>query len=167
MNSLMAQKIAVVYYSLEGNTKFIAQTIQEHLKADLIEIKPVKEIDRSTDKKFMWGGKQAVMNEKPKLLPYEFDSSNYDIIFIGTPIWAWRMSPPIYSFISENELAGKKVVIFASCGGDPKKAYTRMEKRFKKSEILGYQFFIEPLKRDKEETSEKVKQWVSTFIQPE
>ncbi len=156
-----------MFYSLEGNTKFIAQTIQDHLKADLIEIKPVKEIDSSTYKKFMWGSKQAMMNEKPKLLPYEFDSSNYDIIFIGTPIWAWRMSPPIYTFISENDLVGKKVVIFASCGGAPKKAYSRIEKRFKNSEILGYQFFVAPLKHNKEETAEKVKQWVSTIIQLE
>ncbi len=161
----MTQKIAIVFYSLEGNTKFIAQTIQEHLNADLLEIKPVKEIDSSTDKKFMWGGKQAMMNEKPKLLPYEFDSSKYDIIFIGTPIWAWHMSPPINSFISENDLKGKKVVIFASCGGSPRKTYTRIEKRFKNSEILGHQFFIEPLKNDKEESTKKIKEWVSTIIQ--
>ena len=162
---MMTQKFAVVFYSLEGNTKFIAQTIQEHLGADLIEINPVKEIDKSTDKKYMWGGRQAIMNEKPKLLPYEFDASKYDIIFIGTPIWAWRMSPPIYSFISENDLSGKKVAIFASCGGGPKKAWIRIEKRLNKSEILGHEFFTEPLARGKEEAAKRAKQWVSTIIE--
>ena len=161
----MTQKCAVVFYSLDGNTKFLAQTIQEHLGADLIEINPVKEIDGSTDTKYMWGGKQAMMNEKPKLMPYEFDVRNYDIIFIGTPIWAWRMSPPIFSFISENDLTGKKVAIFASCGGSPKKAWIRIEKRMNKSEILGHEFFTEPLKRDKEEEAEKAKQWASRIVQ--
>ncbi|MHA1611911.1 MAG: flavodoxin family protein [Promethearchaeota archaeon] len=161
----MTSKIAVVFYSLEGNTKFIAQTIQEQLGADLIEIKPIKEIDNSTSKKYMWGGRQAIMNEKPELLPYKFDASNYEIIFIGTPIWAWHLSPPVNSFIDKNSLTGKKIAVFASCGGSPKKAWLRIEKRLKKSEILGHEFFIEPLTRDKNEAANKAKQWASTIVE--
>lgn len=73
-------KTAVVYYSMSGNTAAASKKVAEGLHADLIEIKPVKAFPDKGFKKFLWGGKSAVMAEKPKLMPYQFDPERYDQI---------------------------------------------------------------------------------------
>ena len=88
-------KTAIVYYSMSGNTKYVADKIEEKLNADLIRIEPVKAYPDQGAKKFIWGGKSAVMGEKPKLQPYEFNAEQYDRIIIGTPVWASSFAPPI------------------------------------------------------------------------
>ena len=64
-------KTLVIFYSFEGSTKFIAQTIANEIGAELLEIKPEKEIVSHGFMKYVWGGKQAVMKEKPALLPFD------------------------------------------------------------------------------------------------
>ena len=63
----MDNKILIVYYSLTGNTRFIAETIQGILKADIQEIKPIKEIKPKGAMKYFWGGYKATMKKKPSL----------------------------------------------------------------------------------------------------
>ncbi|MBY9021719.1 MAG: flavodoxin family protein [Candidatus Lokiarchaeota archaeon] len=82
----MDSKILIVYYSLTGNTRFIAECIQEILKADLQEIKPKKDIKPKGAMKYFWGGYKATMKKKPSLEPIEKDPNNYDVIIIGTPV---------------------------------------------------------------------------------
>lgn len=85
-------KTAIVYYSMSGNTKYtaekIAQTLQGKDKTDIIKIAPEKAYPDKSARKFIWGGKSAVMGETPKLMPYEFNADKYDRIIIGTPVWA-------------------------------------------------------------------------------
>jgi flavodoxin len=82
---------------MSGNTAYVADRLKEQLgsEVDLIEIKPVKAFPDSGFKKFLWGGKSAVMAQKPKLQPYTFDAEKYDQIIIGFPVWASRIAPPI------------------------------------------------------------------------
>ena len=79
-------KTAIVFYSMNGNTKFTAKTIASQTGADLIELKPEKSYPDKGLRKFIWGGKSAVMGETPKLLPYEFDADKYDQIIFGYPV---------------------------------------------------------------------------------
>ena len=92
-------KTAIVYYSMSGNTKYVADKIAEKLGADIIRIEPVKAYPDEGAKKFIWGGKSAVMGEKPVLQPYEFSLEKYDRIILGTPVWASTFTPPVRTFI--------------------------------------------------------------------
>ena len=69
----MAKKVLVAFYSLTGNTKFIAEVISEVLKADLLEIKPVKNLNPEGLSKYFWGGMQTVMSSTPELEDIEID----------------------------------------------------------------------------------------------
>ncbi len=75
-------KTAIVYYSLEGNTEYTAEKIAEQLKqtgeTDILRIEPEKAYPDKGAGKFFWGGKSAVMGEKPTLKPYEFDVENFE-----------------------------------------------------------------------------------------
>ncbi|MBQ2161110.1 MAG: flavodoxin family protein [Firmicutes bacterium] len=58
-------KTAIVYYSLSGNCEYAAKKAASILGADLIRLEPVKDYPDSGFKKYFWGGKSAVMAEKP------------------------------------------------------------------------------------------------------
>ena len=121
-------RTAVVYYSMSGNTAAAAKKVAEGIGADLIEIKPEKAFPDTGFKKFLWGGKSAVMAETPKLIPYSFNPEMYDRIVIGFPVWASNVAPPIRTFAAENKEAirEKEIAAFACQGG------SGAEKAFKK-----------------------------------
>ena len=117
----------IVYYSLEGNTEWAARRIAAELGADTLRLEPVKAYPSSGFKKFFWGGKSAVMAETPALLPYHFDSADYDRIIFAFPVWAGNVTPPIRSFIRENDLSGRRFAAFAcESGAGAEKAFGRL-----------------------------------------
>ncbi len=111
-------KTLIVYYSLEGNTRLVAQRLAEATGAELLELKPAKAYPTGRISKFYFGGKSAVMCEKPVLEPYSADVSQYGTVILGTPVWAGRCTPPLRSFLGAESLLGKRVAFFACAGGD-------------------------------------------------
>ena len=69
--------------------------------------------------KFFWGGKSAVMAEKPELEEVSVDLSGYDRIIFGFPVWASNFTPPLRTFIEEHsdELRDKKFSAFVCQSG--------------------------------------------------
>ena len=154
-------KILVIHYSLEGNTKFIAQKIAEATGADFLELKPKKEtVKPHSLSKYLWGGKQVMMKEKPEILPFSYNPEEYDLLFIGTPVWAWSFTPPITTFLSNAKLADKKIALFCSHGGAMGKTFENMEKELAGNKIVGKIDFKEPLKNKPEECAEQAKRYV-------
>ena len=155
----MSKKILIVYYSLTGNTKYIAECIKEAVDADIQPIKPIKEIDPKGTMKFLWGGMQALMKNNPNLFPIEKEPKDYDLIFLGTPVWAWTFSPPIRAFIEQYDLSGKKIAIWCCSGGGPGKTLEKLKRAIKNAQILGEIDFVEPLTNKKEIAQQQVKSW--------
>lgn len=60
-------KKLVVFYSFEGNTKFLAEAIAKGIKADILELKPEKDLKTKGFFKYPLGGVQVVFGKKPKL----------------------------------------------------------------------------------------------------
>jgi flavodoxin len=112
-------KTAVVYYSMSGNTEFAAERIAGILGADLIRLIPEKAYPDKGFRKFFWGGKSAVMGEKPALEPFAFHAEEYEQIILGTPIWAGTFAPPLRTFADQyrDALAGKSFAFFACMSG--------------------------------------------------
>ena len=121
-------KTLIVYYTLEGNTHYAAKKIASLLDADMLRIRPVKTYPRKGFRKFLWGGKSAVMAETPELEPYTFDASAYDRIVFGFPVWAGNVTPPLRTFIKENDLSGKRFAAFAcQSGAGAEKAFEKLK----------------------------------------
>jgi flavodoxin len=159
-------KKLVIYYSLTGNTKFIAEIIVRTIKADLLEVKPKKDLKKNGGMKYFWGGMQVVMKSKPKLLPLEKNPNEYDIIFIGTPVWSWSFTPAMRSFFSEVELKGKKIAVFASHSGGLGSSLEKMEAELKNNKIIGKKDFLEPLtgKVGKRSTEDEIIEWTKKVM---
>jgi flavodoxin len=158
------KKILVVYYSLTGNTKLIAETISKSLNADILPLKPIKELKPEGGMKFVWGGYQSYMKKKPKLEAYDINPEDYDLIILGTPVWAWRYSPPMRTFLSNHNIKGKKVAIWMCYQGDGIKALRRFKLALNKMEIIGDVGFKEPLKIETEDSKEKAIKWAKDLI---
>lgn len=158
-------KKLVVYYSLTGNTKFIAEAVAKAAGADILELKTEGElIKKESFMKYFWGGKKVMMEEKPALLPFDKNPTDYDLLFIGTPVWAWNFAPPLRSFFAQIKLTGKKIALFCANGGDMGKTFNEMKKELAGNEFVGEIEFLEPLKNNKEGCAEEAKQWAIKLL---
>ena len=138
-------KAIVVYYSMDGNTKFVADKIANILDADTLRLEPTKEYPKGNVSKFFWGGKSVVFGEKPKLQPYQFNADAYDLIIIGTPIWASSFVPPIKTFLKEHDLSNKKLAFYAcSMGGDTEKCFTKLKIEISNPKVINTLSLVEP-----------------------
>ena len=152
-------KKAVVYYSMSGNTEYVAKYISKQIEVDLIKINPIKEFPKEGFKKFFWGGKSAVMKETPSLEKYKFNADEYDHIIFGTPVWASSFTPPIRTFIKENKdkLKDKKISVYVSCmGGGADKAINRLKKYLEIDKFNAELILIDPLDNKTDEKNKEI-----------
>ena len=155
---MMQEKTLIVYYSLEGNTAYAAETIAAALGADLLRLIPKKAYPNSGFKKFFWGGKSAVMGETPALEPYTFDASSYDTVILGFPIWAGRAAPPIQTFLKDNDLREKKLAVFAcQSGSGAEKAFKRLLTLLGKDAFAAELILIDPKDKPTAENDARLK----------
>ncbi len=115
----MSKKL-VAYFSASGTTAAKAKALADAAGADLYEIKPEKAYTKS-DLNWMnplsRSSKEMKKGIKPALADSNAAIENYDVIFVGFPIW-WYVAPTIInSFLEAYDFGGKKVVLFATSGG--------------------------------------------------
>lgn len=150
-------KTIVVYYSLEGNTDYVAGLIAKTLGADTLRLYPKKAYPTGGFKKFFWGGKSAVMGESPELEEYVFENEKYDRVIIGFPVWASTFAPPIRTFIRKNDLSGKKIAAFACQGGSgAEKAFEKLKKCLNSESLEETMILIDPKIRPNKENERKI-----------
>lgn len=109
-------KVLVLYYSLTSNTKTVAQEIANRLNADVEEITLVEPYDtafQATIDRCKADREKGIL---PEVKPLASDLANYDMIFIGYPIWFGTYAPPVASLLDKIDLSGKKVVPFCTFG---------------------------------------------------
>jgi len=159
MSNITKMKKLVVYFSQTGNTKRVAEIIAKEEKADVEEIKEVKK--RYTG--FGWmitAGAAAARKKKSEIREVEYDPNDYDLIYIGTPVWAGKMVPALRTYLNENKMNEKKIALFStSGGGKPGGTFESIKELVGDCKIVG-----ELAVRDKEAkkgAEEKVKDWLA------
>ncbi len=151
---------AVVYYSMSGNTAYVARKIADALQADLIEIRPERQYPDRGLKKFLWGGKSAVMAETPALQPYQFQTAKYGQVIFGFPVWAGNVTPPLRTFIRDNleGLKGKRVAAFAcQSGSGAERAIGRLSECLGISAPAARLILIDPRDKPKAEDERRIR----------
>ena len=161
-------KTAVVYYSLEGNTEFAANKIAQKIGADLIALKTVKPYPAKGFRKFFYGGKSAVMGETPDLEPYVFKADEYDRVIIGFPIWAGNVTPPIRTFIKDNDIKDKRISVFAcESGSGAEKAFEKLKKCIGIDDFEEKMILIDPLSKPSEKNENAISEFCGRFVSSE
>jgi flavodoxin len=127
-------KPLVVYYSLTGKTKLVAQAIAEALNATLVEIKETKP-RKLGPFVYLTGGFAATINRGSKINPIDVDLKQYERIFIGSPSWNSRPAPAINSFIYQTNFEGRSIIpFFTMSGTNPEKALANITAKIEKSQ---------------------------------
>ena len=117
----MSKKILVAYFSASGVTAEAAKMLAKAVNADLYEIQP--EIPY-TQADLDWMNKKSrssiEMNDpayRPAIAGKVLNMKDYDVIFVGFPIW-WYVAPTIINtFLESYDLSGKMIIPFATSGG--------------------------------------------------
>lgn len=103
-------KSLIAYYSYTGNTEKIAEKLKEILskkgEADIYELKPIKESSN-----FFIQATRAFSGKRVQLQEERFNVAGYDLICIGTPVWAFAPTPAINTFLGNIKNLGKKSAI--------------------------------------------------------
>ena len=157
----------VVFYSLEGNTEYVAEKIREKTGADLLKLVPKKAYHDKGFAKFFWGGKSAVMAEKPELEPYNVDLSEYERLIFGFPVWASNYTPPIRTFVLDNKsaLSGKKLAAFAcQSGAGAERAFAKLAKTIGIRDFDKKAVFIDPKAKKNDETNAMIDLFCNSLI---
>jgi flavodoxin len=140
-------KTAVVYYSFEGNTAFVAEEIAKVLGADKFIIAPTKEIPRNFTK-YILGGKQTVLKQLPEIEDLAFVADDYERIVLAAPVWAFAAAPAMKSFLNKYHITNKEIAVLLCSAGGPVKAMDNFCAELEKSgnKIVGKKHLIDPLK---------------------
>ena len=150
-------KTLIVYYSHDGNTADTARKIADACGFDTLRLAPAKAYPESGFRKFFWGGKSAVMAETPALEPYDFDAGAYDRIVFGFPVWAGNVTPPLRTFIKEQNLAGKQIAAFAcQSGAGAEKAFGKLKAALGIPTLEAELILIDPKDKPSDENERKI-----------
>ena len=139
-------KTIIVYYSLGGFTKSLAEKLAAESGADLLELRPVKAYPSTGARRFIIGGRAAVTGKKPPLQTYTFDADRYDRIIFGSPVWASSPAPPLRSFIAENSATVARKAygaFFTQLGSGADKALKKLGTARARTAVVGDQIFTD------------------------
>ncbi len=157
-------KSLVVYYTRTGKTKFVAQEIAAQLGAEIEEI--VDQKKRGGKIGWIMAGKDASRKSLTEIAQTTKAPQDYDIIVIGTPIWAWSPTPAVRTYIKQNKLSGKRVALFYTSDGDIKQADQKTKELLQDANVVSNLWLIAPL-ANKEESQKKIAEWCKTLpLQP-
>ena len=104
----------IVYFSLTGNTERAGKIISEFLKNKGINVSLFKLIPGHNYSFFK--NCQLALKEKEILLKEIPVVDNFDFLFIGSPVWAFNITPAIRTFLNNSNLSGKNVFLFTTYG---------------------------------------------------
>lgn len=116
----MSKKL-VAYFSASGVTKSAAEKLAKEIGADLFEIVPAKLYTNADlnwqDSRSRSSVEMKDRNARPEITSKVSNMAQYDVVFVGFPIWWYREPSIIDTFMEAYDFSGKTVVPFATSGG--------------------------------------------------
>ncbi|HUS78034.1 MAG TPA: hypothetical protein VM050_05170 [Patescibacteria group bacterium] len=150
----------VVYFSRSGRTRKLAKEVAEKLSADLDEIREAR--GRSGPIGWIKSGMESTRKALPKLLPPVKDPAKYDLVVLGTPIWASNMSSPMRAYITEHRDAIKEAAfILTGDGNDPQSVFEPMEELLERAPVATLSLIGK--EREGDARIEKIEGFVNTL----
>ena len=106
-----------VGYIEKGNTRILAEMVADITKGDLFEIKTVKPYPKEYRPATEVAKQEKENNERPEINGPLPDMSQYDVIFLGYPIWWSDLPMGVYTFLEKENFAGKTIIPFCTHEG--------------------------------------------------
>ena len=117
--SLKGKKVLVAYFSWSGNTKYAAQYIAKKVGADEFEIITEKAYPTEYQPCTEVAKTEKEANARPAIMGKVENMEQYDVVFIGAPVWWYTGPMAIYTFMEQYDLKGKTVIPFCTAYSGP------------------------------------------------
>lgn len=116
-NTSKQGKALVLYFSQSGNTETVANFIHDEVGGDIIKLETTKAYPSDYNELVNYAQDEQRQNARPELKTKIDNIEEYDTIFLGYPNWWADMPMPLYTFLDEYDLSGKRVAPFITHGG--------------------------------------------------
>ena len=146
----------IVYYSRTGITEAVASTIAELLDGDMEKIEDTKNRDGAM--RFIVACKDGVMKKTAEIKPVDHDPAGYDMVIIGSPVWANTMTPAIRRFLSDYGKSIRKAATFVTTNTSGIESTNKAMEELIEGEVVASAGFLR--KHVKRETAE-----ITSFVE--
>ena len=153
----------IVVYSYSGNTRRVAQILQNVTDGDLLEINTRRD----------YAGGMAVMAAQTRIeraigllpsLDVELpDIERYDCILIGGPVWSYTVATPLSRFLSDMDFTGKQIAPFWTDAGSPGDYETDFASQIQGGEVLAGLGLSASSRLSDEEVTQRLEEWLDTL----
>ena len=126
-------KVLVAYYSRTGNTRRVAEAIAKSLEAEIEEIRDRE--NRLGVIGFLRSGYEALRKRPAAIQPLKKNPEKYDVVVVGSPVWAGSLSSPVRAYLIMNGHRIKKAALFATYGISEGRIFRQMEELLPKKPI--------------------------------
>ena len=157
-----SESAAYAGYVEKGNTAVMAGMIAEMTGGDLFEIRTVTPYPEDYASMLRVAQEEIDTDARPALASYVENMADYDVVFIGYPIWHGRMPQAIYTFMETHDLTGKTVIPFNTHEGSGQSGTQRViEKALPNCTVLqGLAIQGKTAQEDPERTKSLIEPWL-------
>ena len=169
------KKILIAYFSRadenynvgtieKGNTEIVAEIIESATHADMFEIKPVKAYPANYQECTEIAKTEQQENARPEIIGKVENFADYDVIFLGYPIWWGDLPMAVYTFLESYDFTGKKIVPFCTHEGSGLGGTEKNIADTTKAEVLqGLAIKGTVAHNDKDKAISEVDNWLKTL----
>jgi len=111
---------------------------------------------------YLSGGSDARRGKETEIVSTKKSPADYDLIIVGTPVWAARPAPAITTYLKKNDLSGMKVAVFFTQGTNNPQAIDQTKALISSSECVGELTVINALE-NKAESEKQIIEWCKTL----
>lgn len=167
------KKALVVYFSRagenynvgtvsKGSTEIVAEIIAKETGADLFKIEPVNSYPVNYDETVRIARDEKRNNSRPKIKNKVKNLKDYDVVFVGYPIWHGDLPMAVYTFFDENNLFGKKIILFSTNEGSGLADTVDTIEKYTKGNVVKNAFSIrgKRVQDSKDKVEAEVKKWI-------
>ncbi len=144
----------------DWKTKFIAETIAAELGSDVEEVVDLK--NRAGKIGWMEATQDASREKETQIAPTNKNPNDYDLLIIGTPVWAFTLTPAIRTYLEKNDLSEKKVALFFTLGIRLGQTIEKTKSLMPNSKFAG-ELAVTTSTQNNEDIKKKVVAWCSTL----
>lgn len=129
-------KNLIVYYSYAGNTKKVAEEIAKKVNGTLCPLTLKEDYTKDYDALVNEMESSNNENNQPELKDLNVSLDEFDRVFVLTPVWWYTLSCPVNTFLHQNNLEGKEVILVSTNAGWLGETFENM-KKLVKEKVLG------------------------------
>lgn len=155
------QKVLVVYYSRTGNTERVARDVASALGADIEKLVDTR--NRKGIFGFLGGGRDAMKKNRTELGPLGKDPASYDLVVLGTPVWAGNITPALRTYLAVNKEKLKSIAYIITSGSTPAEKIVPLCEDAAGKKSVAYAGFVEKDLRDEKVYREKLAKFIEAL----